>query len=76
MNLRNAAVRLHNGMTVAELQPVDVIETPIPPAKEEWQKECIRDMASEKDYRLSVADKDKLSGFCLRNIVKCCRWMS
>ena len=62
MNLRDVEVRLHNGATVAELQPVDVVETVTPPAKEERQQECISELIRGTDYRLSVADKNKLSG--------------
>ena len=34
MNLRDVAVRLNKGVTVAELQPVDGVETITPPTKE------------------------------------------
>ena len=42
MNLRDVAVRLHNGAMVAELQPVDVVETAAPQSKEKRQQECVR----------------------------------
>ena len=37
MNLRDVAVRVNKGATVAELQPVDVVETVTPPTKRERQ---------------------------------------
>ena len=37
MKLRDVAVRLNNGATVAELQPVDVVESVTPPTKKERQ---------------------------------------
>ena len=37
MNLRDVVVRLHKGTTVAELQPVDVVEMNAPPPKEDPQ---------------------------------------
>ena len=62
MNLRDVAVRLNKGATVAKLQPVDVVETVTPPTKEERQQECISKLIRGTDYRLSAADKEKLSG--------------
>ena len=39
MKVRDVAVQLNKGATVAELQPVDVVETVTPPTKEERQQE-------------------------------------
>ena len=63
MNLRDVTGRLHKGATVAEHQPVNVVETVTPPTKEKQQQECISELILETDYRLSAADKQKLSGF-------------
>ena len=62
MNFRDVAVRLNKGATVAELQPVDVVETVTPPTKEERQQECISELIRGMDYRLSAEDKEKLRG--------------
>ena len=62
MNLRDVAVRFHKSATVAELQSMDVVETATPPTKEERQQECINELIRGTDYRLSAADKEKLSG--------------
>ena len=62
MNLQDVAVRVNKGATVAELQPVDVVETVTPPTKEERKRECISELIHGTDYRLSAADKEKLSG--------------
>ena len=62
MNLRDVAVRLHKGATVAELQPVDVVETVTLPTKEERQQQRISELIRGTDYRLSAVDKEKLSG--------------
>ena len=61
-NLRDVAVRLHKGATVAELQHVDVVETVTPPTKEERQQEYISELIRGTDYRLSAAHKKKSSG--------------
>ena len=48
---------------MAELQPVDVVETVTPPTIEERQQECISELIRETDYRILAADKEKkLSG--------------
>ena len=47
---------------MAKLQPVDVVETVIPPTKEERQQGCINELIRGTDYRLSAADEKKLSG--------------
>ena len=62
MNLRDVAIRLHKGAIVAELQPVDVVETVTPQTKGERQQERISKLSRGTDYRLSAADKKKLSG--------------
>ena len=62
MNLRDVAVRLHNGATVAELQPLDVLETVTSPTNEGRQQECISELIRGTDYRLSAAGRKKLSG--------------
>ena len=62
MNLRDVVVRLHDGATVGEPQPVNVVETFTPPTIEERQQECIGELICGTDYRLSAADKEKLSG--------------
>ena len=48
MNLRDVAVRLHKGATVAELQPVDVVETVTSPTKEGRQQQCISELFVER----------------------------
>ena len=58
MNLRDVAVRLNKGATVAELQPLDVVKTITPPTKEERQQECISELIRGTDYRLSAADRE------------------
>ena len=62
MNLRDVAVRLNKGATVAELQPLDDVETVTSPTKTERQQECISELIRGTDYRLLAADKEKLSG--------------
>ena len=47
---------------MAELEPLDVVETVTPPTKEERQQEFISELIRGTDYRLSAADKEKLSG--------------
>ena len=69
MNLRDVVVRLYEGATVAELQPEDVVETVTPPTKEERQQKCINELIRRTDYRLSAADKEKLSGLLKEFIV-------
>ena len=71
MIVRDVAVRLHKGETVAELQPADVVKTATSPRKEEWQQECIRELIQTTDCRLSTADKDKLNSLLkdFRNIL-------
>ena len=53
MNLLDVAVRLHKGAMLAELLPVDVVETATPPTKEERQRESISELIRGADYRLS-----------------------
>ena len=65
INLRDMAGRLHKGATVAELQPMDVVEKVSPPRKEERQQECISELIRGTDYRLSGADKENLSGLLM-----------
>ena len=50
MNLRDVAVRLNKRATVAELQPVDVVDTVTPPTKEERQQQCISELMRRTDY--------------------------
>ena len=61
MNLRDVAVRLHKGATVAELQPMGVVEIAAPPSEDERQQECVRELIRATDHRLSTADRNKLS---------------
>ena len=60
MNLRDVGVQFHKGATVAELQPVNIVETVTMSTKEERQYKCIRELICVADYRLSAADKDEL----------------
>ena len=56
MNLRDVAERMHKGATVAELQPVDAVETTTPPRKEERRVERLAEADTNAKRQELVED--------------------
>ena len=74
-NRRDVAVRLHKGVTVAELQPVNVMETVTSSTKVERQQECISELIRERTTAVQRQIKRSWAA-CSRNLVIHCRWSS